>query len=129
MSKIQASDLTGEVTKILHAYSDEVQEKVNEAVEEVAVESRDQLKVGGTFKNRSGKYRKGWTVTIQKLRYGIAAVVHNKRYQLTHLLESGHAKFLWGRDTGEYVQAFPHIESVNEEAQRKLVKEIERSIG
>ena len=68
-------------------------------------------------------------MTIEETRLGIKAVVHNKLYQLTHLLESGHAKFLWGRATGEEVQAFPHIEAVNEEAQRKLEEEVKRRIG
>ncbi len=67
-------------------------------------------------------------MTFNELRYGLKATVHNKVYPLTHLLESGHAKWLWGRDTGETVQAFPHIEKVNEEAQRKLEEEIKRRL-
>lgn len=126
--KIQPDQLTNEVNTILREYSDEVLEELNGAVEEVAKESRDELKVAGSFNNRSGKYRKGWTITFEKLRYGLQAIVHNKRYPLTHLLESGHAKFIFGHDTGEYVKAFPHIEQVNEEAQRKLEDEIQRRL-
>lgn len=126
---VSADNFQGSITEIFKTYSDEVLENVNEAVREVADESKDQLKVAGSFNNLSGKYRKGWKVTFEEKRYGIAAVVHNKVYQLTHLLESGHAKFLWGRATGEEVRAFPHIEAVNEEAQQKLEEEIRRRIS
>lgn len=124
-----ANDFSGAVTNILKDWSADVLEETNEAVKDVANEARDELKVEGNFENRSGKYRKGWKVTFTELRYGLEATVHNKVYQLTHLLESGHAKWLWGRDTGGTVQAFPHIEKVNEEAQRKLEEEIVRRLS
>lgn len=126
---VSANDFSGAVSNILKDWSADVLEETNEAVKEVATEARDELKVEGNFENRSGKYRKGWRVTFTELRYGLEATVHNKVYQLTHLLESGHAKWLWGRDTGGTVQAFPHIEKVNEEAQRKLEEEIVRRLS
>lgn len=131
MSKkyVSVNDFSGEITKIYKSWSTEVLEETNQAVKDVAAEARDELKVEGKFENRSGKYRKGWRVTFTELRYGLQATVHNKVYQLTHLLESGHAKWLWGKDTGETVQAFPHIENVNEEAQRKLEEEIIRRLS
>lgn len=130
MSKyVKVDDFNGAVTSILKDFSNDVLEQTNEAVKDVATEARDELKVEGDFQNRSGKYRKGWRVTFTELRYGIEATVHNKVYQLTHLLESGHAKWLWGRDTGETVQGYPHIEKVNEEAQRKLEEEIIRRLS
>lgn len=129
MSKyVKVDGFNGAVTSILKDFSNDVLEQTNEAVKDVATEARDELKVEGDFQNRSGKYRKGWKVTFNELRYGLEATVHNKAYPLTHLLESGHAKWLWGRDTGETVQAFPHIEKVNEEAQRKLEEEIKRRL-
>ena len=130
MSKyIKVNDFSGSVTTILNSWSAEVNEQVAEAIKDVATESRDELKVAGDFKNKSGKYRKGWKITYNELRYGLEATVHNKVYQLTHLLESGHAKWLFGRDTGEEVKAFPHIENVNNEAQVKLEQEIVRRIN
>lgn len=127
--KVSVEQFTSEITHILRTYSDAAMEEVNDVVRDVANESRDELKVAGSFNNRTGKYRKGWSVTFREKRLGIEATVHNKLYQLTHLLESGHAKFLWGRATGETVRAFPHIEKVNEEAQRKLEEEVKRRIG
>jgi hypothetical protein len=130
MSKyVSANDFSGAVTTLIKDWSIEVVEQTKEAVVEVATEARNDLKVEGAFQNRSGNYRKGWRVTFNEMRYGIEATVHNKVYQLTHLLESGHAKFLWGRATGEDVQAFPHIANVNDEAQRKLEEEIKRRLS
>ena len=130
MSKyVSVNDFSGEISKIYKSWSAEVLEETNETVKDVANEARDQLKVEGDFKNKSGKYRKGWRVTFIEMRYGLEATVHNKVYQLTHLLESGHAKWLFGRNTGETVQAFPHIEKVNEEAQRKLEEELVRRLS
>lgn len=131
MSKkyVHVNDFSGEVTKIMKYWSDEINEEVNEVVKDVANTSKDQLKVEGSFKNRSGDYRKGWRVTFQEQRLGLQAIIHNKLYPLTHLLESGHAKWLWGKNTGGEVDAFPHIEKVNEEAQEKLEEEIIRRLS
>lgn len=130
MSKyVSANDFSGAVTTLIKDWSIEVVEQTKEAVVEVATEAKNDLKVEGAFQNRSGNYRRGWRVTFNEMRYGIEATVHNKVYQLTHLLESGHAKFLWGRATGEEVQAFPHIANVNDEAQRKLEEEIKRRLS
>ena len=43
-------------------------------------------------RKRSGKYAKGWTSTTDhaSLEQGVEVTVHNKQYQLTHLLEKGH---------------------------------------
>lgn len=130
MSKyVSTNGFSGAVTTLIKDWSIEVVEQTKEAVVEVATEARNDLKVDGAFQNRSGKYRRGWRVTYDESRYGIEATVHNKVYQLTHLLESGHAKFLWGRATGEEVQAFPHIANVNDEAQQKLEEEIKRRLS
>ena len=127
--KVSLNNFASEVIKITEEYADEVEDQTEAAVVKTAFKAEDKLHVAGKFENRTGKYRKGWTVTFNQLRYGLEAVVHNKVYMLTHLLESGHAKWLWGRNTGEEVQAFEHIASVNEEAQKMLEEEIKRRLG
>ena len=126
--KVNYNTFASETIKITSDYADEVTDSTEAAVIKTAFKSESDLHVAGGFKNRSGRYRKGWTVTFNQLRYGLEAIVHNKDYQLTHLLESGHAKWLWGRNTGEDVQAFEHIAQVNEEAQKMLEEEIRRSV-
>lgn len=128
--KVNFSNFASEMIKITEEYISEVEDGAEQAVMQTAFHAEKELHVAGSFKDgKKGKYRKGWTITFNQLRYGLEAVVHNKDYQLTHLLESGHAKFLWGRDTGEEVKAFPHIREVNEEAQKMLEEEIKRRIG
>lgn len=127
--KVNLNNFASEVTKITKEYADEVTDKTEAAIMKTAFHAEEQLHVAGNFEDRSGKYHKGWTITFYKLRFGLEAVVHNKRYQLTHLLESGHAKWLWGRPTSGQVRAFPHIEAVNEEAQRMLEEEIRKGIA
>ena len=125
---VAVNDFTGEVTKFLQGYAEEVQDSTAAAIMETAFDAEQKLHVAGDFEDRTGKYRKGWTVTFRDFRFGMEAIVHNARYQLTHLLESGHRKYLWGIDTGEDVRAFPHIEKVNEEAHRMLEEEIRRRL-
>lgn len=126
---VSVNDFSGEIVKIYVGYIDSVRETTDETIRDIAKESKDQLKIEGDFQNRTGRYRKGWKVTFNEDRFGIQAVIHNKVYQLTHLLESGHAKWLFGRDTGEEVQAFPHIEKVNEETHRRLEEELARRLN
>lgn len=39
---------------------------------------------------RTGKYRKGWKCDVESGPEGVEVTVHNRVYQLTHLLEKGH---------------------------------------
>lgn len=86
----------------------EISEKL---VKKAANKTRNELKSGALTPANTGKYAEGWgTTTVRDEDDWCEIVVHNKkRWQLTHLLEKGHAKFLWGRPTGERVPAYPHI--------------------
>ena len=123
-----ANNFYGEMTNILLQYTDEIQEKVNEAVKLTADTSKKELKVAGSFKNRTGRYRKGWKIKFELSRYGSFATVYNsKYYPLTHLLENGHQLIRGGRYIKD-VKAFPHISTVNDEAQKMLEEEIEKAV-
>ena len=126
--KVNLNNFASEVTKITKEYADEVTDRTEAAIMKTAFHAEEQLHVAGEF-GGTGDYKRGWTISFNKLRYGLEATVHNKLYMLTHLLESGHAKWLWGRDTGKEVKAFPHIENVNEEAQRMLEEEIRKGLS
>lgn len=71
-------------------------------------------------------YNKGWKIMQTKTdkRYHRQATIHNAtNYQLTHLLEKGHATVDGGR-----TRAFPHIAPVAEKCEDELVHNIQKYI-
>lgn len=128
MSKaIEASDLQKQVMKYLTEYREDIEDDVVEAVDKISKEARDELKRTsprgkGTRKN---PYYKGWAVKLQKknnLQYH--KVVWNKtNYQLTHLLEFGHATRNGGR-----TRAIPHIRPVEQKYNVEFVDLLKEKI-
>ena len=114
------TDISTEIMSALTEYTDEVKSKVDEAVTNTSNELRDRLKTESP--NRTGEYRKDWRVkVIFKGKGNRRTVVHNAtHYQLTHLLEYGHAK----AGGTERVSAKPHIKSNEEWAKKELEKRI-----
>ena len=116
MARIE--DLSNEIARALQEYTTEVTEGLEEAKEEVANEAAKKLK--STSPKRTKAYSKGWRAK----KVGTAWVVHNAtRYQLTHLLEHGHAKRGGGRVAG-----IPHISPVEEKAIDEYTKRVEKVI-
>lgn len=115
---VKVNDLTKEIARALQEYSTEVEEGLEEAKVEVAKDTVKRLKQ--TSPKKTGDYRKGWA----RKKVGTAQVVHNRTdYQLTHLLEYGHAKRGGGRVAG-----IPHIAPVEEKAIDEYVKRVEKVI-
>ncbi len=75
---------------------------------------------------KTGKYKKSWTVKRQRETSNtLEVVVHSRnRYQLTHLLEKGHAKRGGGR-----VRAIPHIAPAEEKGIQELEVGIKRGLS
>ena len=130
---IKPVDLTATVDKLLAEYGDEVFDVMGDAIKETSEKAMNELRSVKHFSskgNPSGDYSKSWTYEQKKVgRLKEKSTVYNEEhYRLTHLLESGHSKVLWGRRTGESVQAYPHIKPVNDEAQENLVRFVEEGI-
>ncbi len=118
-------NLDEELTKILDDYNEHAVDVLNSAIDESAKEARDELKVSGDFKDRTGKYRKGWSVKSGSRFMGVESkTVHNKpKYQLTHLLEYGHVN----RD-GSRTRAFPHIAKVEAESAKNFERKVREKL-
>lgn len=111
-------DLAAQISSELQRYTNLVTEEMETAKTEVAKDLVDELKENSP--KLTGSYRKGWRVK----KVGRKLVIHNKTdYQLTHLLEKGHAKVGGGR-----VPAKVHIAPAEQRAIEKFVDKVEQAI-
>lgn len=111
--------LADEITKALASYSSEVTKGLEEA--KVAAAKNIVKVLKETSPEQTGNYKKGWTTT----KIGSTQIVHNKTdYQLTHLLEFGHAKVGGGR-----VAPKVHLRPAEEKMINEYTKEVEKVVG
>lgn len=111
-----------EIQKIAEGYVEEVNKAVAEVLPKVGKDAVKELKQ--TSPKKTGRYAKGWTSKVEKERLSTSISIYNKdRYQLTHLLEKGHAKVNGGR-----VPAHPHIKPAEDHAADNAVKQIKEKV-
>ncbi|WP_420837676.1 HK97 gp10 family phage protein [Bacillus mesophilum] len=104
----------------LRVYANGVRDDVEEITEDVADELVSELRTDPT-PELTGDYRKGWRAK----RVGNKFIIHNATdYQLTHLLEKGHAKKGGGR-----VPAYPHIRPAEQRAIDEFLRKLEAVLG
>lgn len=125
--KIKVDNLSKEILKALENYSDDISTLVKETADEVGKEATEELKQKSPKRKRlGGRYAKGWRLKTDKIgknKYFIK--IYNKTdYQLTHLLEFGHAT----RDGGR-TKAIPHIRPVEEKYSREYENKLKQKIG
>ena len=124
MAKVTPDKLGAEIEKILSKYNDEINENIDAIRKKVAqkgvtaLRNESRAKFGGT-----GKYAKGWTVTMVKYPNYTSAVIHNNLAGLPHLLEHGHALIVGGRAAGR-VEGVEHIAPVEENLINEYVNEV-----
>lgn len=118
--RVQTSGFAIAISDILSDYTVEAEKAFRKACTTVAEESVEKLK--NTSPKKTGDYARGWTWR----QAGLGFVVYNATdYQLTHLLEKGHA-IVNGHGTYGRAPAHPHIKPVEEWAKSELVDEIGR---
>lgn len=126
-TKVKVDNLTSAIMRELDNYVGVTDEAVDKGVSETAKAAVKKLQSAhpagsGQYGSWDKSYNKGWTVT--KTKRDKKATIHNKTdYQLTHLLEKGHAKVNGGR-----TRAFPHIAPVEQECEEELMNNIKKYI-
>lgn len=127
MSKVRSSididRLAAEIAEGLATYKQGVVEGVNEVSAKVSKEAVKKLKA--TSPELTKSYKKGWRIKHDKMTGQVDdRIIHNATdYQLTHLLEHGHAKVGGGR-----AEAIPHIRPVEEELVKGFTEGAEEAI-
>ena len=118
MINIRVDELANEIVKAVKEYATEVEEKTQQASDYVTKEGVKLLKQKSP--KLTGDYSKGWT----RKKQGNSYIIHNKTdYQLTHLLEYGHAKRGGGR-----VQPRVHIRPVEEQIINEFENMVKKAI-
>ena len=117
--KTTIDGLADAIAKELSEYSQDVMDGLKKSVKQVAKECKSEIAQNSPV--LTGSYQKGWG---EKVVYDssddIRIVVRNKTdYQLTHLLEYGHAMPTGGRAEGK-----PHIRPAEENAAEKLMQKV-----
>lgn len=123
-----AADIRREINEVLLAYGFQVTAEMQEAVNEVSQEAVKKLKDVSKAHGWT-KYASGWKYDKKNGNQDSKAIIYNGKHgSLTHLLENGHEKVLWGRSTGERVEGIPHIAEVDKWVVEELPKRIDQKL-
>lgn len=124
MSKeVDIKDLATEIAAGLIEYDQNVADEIKTIVDDVAQEGADELKQSSP--KLTGSYRRGWRKkqTYADTRTKRNTVFNKTDYQITHLLEYGHASRNGGR-----VKPSVHIKPVEEKMITELQERIEKAV-
>lgn len=108
-------DLADEIMAGLQEYVELADDAMKKAVKKTATTVKKEIAANAP--KDTGAYGKSWTAKkVKENSHTLQMTVHSKnRYQLTHLLEKGHAKRGGGR-----VQGKPHIAPAEEHSAELL---------
>ena len=121
--KVTVDEMDQAIQEQLQKYTGSITEDMKDSLRESAKEIRKDISRNSPV--RTGRYKKSWSVKkLSEDSTGLDLVVHSKnRYQLTHLLEHGHALRNGGRVEGK-----PHIKPAEEAGKKKLVESLKEKI-
>lgn len=126
-NSIDVNLLSKEVMEYLENYVEDIEEQVETVTNEVCKDAVKELKEksprgkGG----RNKPYYKGWRIKKdRKVANEYRIKIHNAtNYQLTHLLEFGHATV-----NGGHTKAIPHIRPTEEKYKKIFEEKIKKAI-
>jgi hypothetical protein len=108
----------------LSEYAELTDKAMKKAVRKTATAVKNEIAANAPEK--TGRYKKSWaTKKVKENSHALEMTVHSKnRYQLTHLLEKGHALRNGGR-----ARAFPHIAPAEEHGAEMLEDLIRKELS
>ena len=117
-------DMASEIMKGLTEYANLADTEMKKAVRKTATEVKKEISFSAP--KDTGAYSKSWaTKKVSENSHSLEMTVHSKnRYQLTHLLEHGHAKRGGGR-----VAARPHIAPAEQNGEELLENLIRKALS
>jgi hypothetical protein len=120
---VSIDDMDDVIMKELEQYAKLATDDMKDAVKDTAKSVKKDIESSAPV--LTGRYKKSWSVkNISENANSIDIVVHSRnRYQLTHLLEHGHAKRGGGRVAGK-----PHIAPAEEKGKQDLINAIEEKL-
>lgn len=151
METVSIDNFSQKLISELGKYTKEIADKVDAGVDATAKIALADLKANspkrtGESKSKDrkrGQYAKGWRLKVQYEGRGNKRIsIHNATdWQLTHLLEYGHASKRGGRypkngnskyssraNSGSRVAAQPHVQAAQEKATTNLQKLIKKAV-
>ena len=105
--KVDYNSLSEEIQNQLKNFGTALNREINEGLKEVAEKTAETLRQGGPYKERTGKYTKGWDVKLRNRSYSSVTMteeytVYNKKYgRLTHHQEKSQLKISRNRIFGK----------------------------
>ena len=120
---VSIDDMDDAIMKELEQYTKLATDDMKDAVKDTAKSIKSDIE--GSAPVLTGRYKKSWKIKkIRENANSLDVLIHSSnRYQLTHLLEFGHAKRGGGRVAGK-----PHIEPAAEKGEQDLIKAIEEKL-
>lgn len=120
--KVGVNELADAVLRELNEHQQEVTDNLKDECKQTAKECRKEIQQNSPV--RTGSYKKSWSVKVNyEGKEDIRLTVYNRKYyQLTHLLENGHAGK--GGTSEGAAPPFPHIAPAEKHAAEKLMKKV-----
>lgn len=113
------------ISRTLDDYATDLTEDFFKAMSAAGKLAKKDIQNTSAFEDKSGDYRKGWSIRTKREKYGINVLVYNKlKPSLTHLLEKGHVT---KNGTGRRYRDTPahaHIANAREKAEEYLIDEL-----
>lgn len=121
------ADYSKVLQSIITEYGEEARDEIGDAMRATGKELVKEVKARSP--KRRGNYRMGWRSETKEFRLDASTVIYQQNsYQLTHLLEFGHALYQGGRYKGE-VEGKPHMAPVQDMAPDVFERKLREAMG